>query len=243
MARAAGLTVRTLHHYDEIGLVGASERTASGHRRYTEADLRRLYRVLALRQLGLSLPEIATALDRSADELTTLRDLLATQLVELDADAERLTRLRHKLVELLERLDASAMPDPDQFMTTLELLPLVERYLTPAQRDDLARRRLELGREAIEALQSEWGALVGELTRHLRAGTPVDDPRVQALTTRWDEIGTAFHDGDESITAAVDTMWREHRADLSRRIGWSAPTDGPDLVDYVQRARQARRGR
>ncbi|GII88878.1 hypothetical protein Ssi03_68680 [Sphaerisporangium siamense] len=42
LARATGVTVRTLHHYDEIGLVPASERTASGHRRYTEGDLRRL---------------------------------------------------------------------------------------------------------------------------------------------------------------------------------------------------------
>jgi hypothetical protein len=45
LARASGVTVRTLHYYDQIGLVSPGERTAAGHRRYVEADVRRLYRV------------------------------------------------------------------------------------------------------------------------------------------------------------------------------------------------------
>nr|WP_285580798.1 MerR family transcriptional regulator [Actinoallomurus iriomotensis] len=56
MARSSGLTVRAPYHYDGIGLVRASERTASGHRRYTDRDLRRLYRVHTLRTLGLPGP-------------------------------------------------------------------------------------------------------------------------------------------------------------------------------------------
>lgn len=59
------MTVRTLHHYDEIGLLRASERTAAGHRRYTAGDLGRLYRVRALRALGMSLVEIKDLLDSS----------------------------------------------------------------------------------------------------------------------------------------------------------------------------------
>ena len=50
LASATGLTVRTLHHYDHIGLVSPSGRTPSGHRLYEESDVRRLYQVLALRQ-------------------------------------------------------------------------------------------------------------------------------------------------------------------------------------------------
>jgi DNA-binding transcriptional MerR regulator len=49
LAAATGLTVRTLHHYDEIGLARPSLRTHAGHRRYTATDVRRLHRVLALR--------------------------------------------------------------------------------------------------------------------------------------------------------------------------------------------------
>ncbi|MDQ3053793.1 MAG: MerR family DNA-binding transcriptional regulator, partial [Actinomycetota bacterium] len=53
LARSSGLTVRTLHHYDHIGLVRPSARTPSGHRLYNDADIRRLYEVIALRDLGL----------------------------------------------------------------------------------------------------------------------------------------------------------------------------------------------
>ncbi len=249
LARATGLTVRTLHYYDEIGLVSASERTGSGHRRYTEADLRRLYRVRALRQLGLSLDEIKTVLERPpTDDLTTLRDLLAAQLAELEIHAQRTMQLRRQIGELLERLDGSVMPDPDQFMTSLEMMSMFETYFTPEQREYLARRRAELGEDAIEATKAEWLGIVQEIRRHQLDGTPVDDPRVQALTLRWDEIGTAFQGGDERIDeqvrAAANTMWQDNRAELSaqlsRQVGWPAPDDMADVVDYVQRARQAR---
>jgi len=63
LAEATGLTVRALHHYDEVGLLVPSERTSAGHRLYDEQDVRRLYRVLALRELGLGLDEIASLLD------------------------------------------------------------------------------------------------------------------------------------------------------------------------------------
>ena len=58
LARQTGLTVRTLHHYDEIGLLAPSLRTGAGHRLYTADDLGRLLQILSLRQLGLSLDEV-----------------------------------------------------------------------------------------------------------------------------------------------------------------------------------------
>lgn len=64
LAGATGLTVRALHHYDELGLLVPCERTGSGHRLYAEEDVRRLYRILALRRLGFPLDEIASLLGR-----------------------------------------------------------------------------------------------------------------------------------------------------------------------------------
>src|SRR5262245_48112943 len=65
LAKRTGLTVRTLHHYDEIGLLKPSLYSDSGHRLYTVADLARLQQVLSLRQLGFSLDEVRACLDRS----------------------------------------------------------------------------------------------------------------------------------------------------------------------------------
>ncbi|MFJ4654686.1 MerR family transcriptional regulator [Nocardia sp. NPDC088792] len=84
LAAEAGLTVRTLHHYDRIGLVRPAGRTNTGHRLYTEADVQRLYQVLALRQLGLGLDQIANVLAGTvamARVLAAHRDYLAAQLV------------------------------------------------------------------------------------------------------------------------------------------------------------------
>jgi DNA-binding transcriptional MerR regulator len=63
LARATGLTVRTLHHYDEVGLMRPAARTAAGHRLYSAEDVRRLYSIVALRGLGFGLPEVSALLD------------------------------------------------------------------------------------------------------------------------------------------------------------------------------------
>ncbi|HEX6026010.1 MAG TPA: MerR family transcriptional regulator, partial [Solirubrobacter sp.] len=69
LAEASGLTVRTLHHWDEIGLLRPAERAAAGHRRYSADDVRRLYRIIALRNLGLSLEQVGEALEREGPDL------------------------------------------------------------------------------------------------------------------------------------------------------------------------------
>ncbi|MFC7646164.1 MerR family transcriptional regulator [Streptosporangium lutulentum] len=194
VARASGMTVRALRHYDEIGLLSASERIASGHRRYTESDVRRLYRVRALRTLGLSLEEIASVLADSADDLAAMREVLTAQLHGLESHAVRIQQLTHRLHGLLGQIDSASMPDPDQFMMTLEMISVFETTFTPEQREQLARRRAELGPEAVEAAKTEWAGLVEELLRHVRDDTPVDDPRVRALAaagTRWGTGSTA----------------------------------------------------
>jgi DNA-binding transcriptional MerR regulator len=87
LARAAGVTVRTLHHYDEIELLVPGERTATGHRRYTADDVRKLYRIRALRQPGVPLDRIAAALD-SGD----LRAVITARLADLDTRARQHAR-------------------------------------------------------------------------------------------------------------------------------------------------------
>ena len=75
VARLAGVSVRTLHHYDSIGLLVAGTRTAAGYRLYTDSDLLRLQQILIGRELGLSLEEIRRALDDPRfDRKTALLD-------------------------------------------------------------------------------------------------------------------------------------------------------------------------
>ena len=72
LARLAGVTVRTLHHYDRIGLLSPSERSRSGYRRYTAADAERLHRILVYRELGFDLARITGILAHGEDALEHL---------------------------------------------------------------------------------------------------------------------------------------------------------------------------
>src|SRR5262245_61621972 len=95
LARRTGLTIRTLHHYDEIGLLKPSQHTESGHRLYAERDIARLHQVVSLRQLGFSLEEIRDCLDRR-------------QFSPLALIRQQVERLREQIElqrKLCERLD------------------------------------------------------------------------------------------------------------------------------------------
>src|SRR5262245_55681343 len=73
LSRLTGVTVRALHHYDEIGLVRPSQRTTAGYRMYAEVDVLRLHQVLLFRELGLPLDEIAAAIEEEGSQEELLR--------------------------------------------------------------------------------------------------------------------------------------------------------------------------
>lgn len=89
VAGMAGVTVRTLHHYDDIGLLQPSGRTQAGYRQYDDADVDRLREILFYRELGLSLDDIATVLEDPATDpgqhLLRQRSLLSDRIARLEA--------------------------------------------------------------------------------------------------------------------------------------------------------------
>jgi DNA-binding transcriptional MerR regulator len=140
LAGSTGLTVRALHHYDEIGLLRPSSRSASGHRCYTAADVRRLHLVLALRGFGLSLGEIAGVLDGGGDP----RELVRRQL---DQVAERIAvaqRLRSDLLGLLGALDAAAEPSAATLIDVIEGMITMNRPLSPERLQEMREHRQRL---------------------------------------------------------------------------------------------------
>jgi DNA-binding transcriptional MerR regulator len=117
LAAQTGLTVRTLHHYDEIGLCSASQRTAAGHRRYSAIDVARLHRIVALRGFGFALAEIATLLDASAPDV---RQLLERQYLQAAQQVARAARQRDRLDQVLQRFDAVGNPSPAELLSLIE---------------------------------------------------------------------------------------------------------------------------
>jgi MerR family transcriptional regulator, thiopeptide resistance regulator len=105
LAAATGLTVRTLHYYEQIGLLPATGRSTGGHRLYFADDVSRLYRICLLRRLGFPLAEIATTLD---DPAWDLRAALGRHLADLDARLSAGQELRRRVAGLLAGADGGS---------------------------------------------------------------------------------------------------------------------------------------
>jgi DNA-binding transcriptional MerR regulator len=132
--------VRTLRHYDQLGLLVPSSYTSGGHRCYTADDVRRLHRILALRGFGLSLSEIAVALDAAAQEP---RDLLRRQLVVAEVRLRQAEELRFRLLDVLDALDALDQPSAPEMIELIEVMTQMERPLTAEEVEQMTRRRAE----------------------------------------------------------------------------------------------------
>jgi len=114
LAQQAGVSVRTLHHYEEIGLLTPT-RSAAGHRRYCESDVARLTEVVALRSLGLPLGEIRRCLHSGE----ALAETLTRQLRELDLRVTRATALRDRLATVVAQIHSGRHLDGHDLMTLI----------------------------------------------------------------------------------------------------------------------------
>ena len=163
LARETGLTVRTLHHYDQLGLLSPLSRTEGGHRCYTSGDVRRLHRIVALRSLGISLEEIGTLLDGEPDPTGLLRR-------QLDVVEERIRKasdLRARLLDVLNNLGRNAEPSARQLLQLIEETVAMNEPMTPEQfaelKEELKRQVRELSDEDFAARSQKrddaWNAL------------------------------------------------------------------------------------
>src|SRR4051812_8526659 len=140
LARRTGLTVRTLHHYDEIGLLKPSLHTESGHRLYTAGDVARLQQVVALRQLGFSLEEIGDCLRRPG---FSPLEVIQLQLARLREQIELQRGLCERLEGLAAHFRMAGEVSADVFLQTIEVMTMIENYYTPEQLESLKKRRDE----------------------------------------------------------------------------------------------------
>jgi len=123
LAKATGLTVRTLHHYDDIGLLQPSARLAGGHRLYNADDAARLYRIIRLRQLGFPLGQVAEVL---AEPEWQLAPAIERHLAEARRRAVMASRLCTRLAAMAAELAHQANPSPHELFSTVEEMIMMD---------------------------------------------------------------------------------------------------------------------
>lgn len=234
LAERTGLTVRTLHHYDEIGLLTPSRRTASGHRLYGGAEVRRLQQIASLKHLGLSLDEIGDCLDRPE---YSLEHTLELQIERVEKEIDRRERLRDLIVELRDRLRSAEGVSVDDLTRTIEVTMNYEKYYTKEQLEQLERRREDVGDERIQEVQDEWRKLFSAFAKAMDDGVDPASPEVKMLARRSAALIEEFTGGDAGIMSSLTSMYRSEGAEsVMSGHGMSMQ---PGLWEYMSQARAA----
>jgi DNA-binding transcriptional MerR regulator len=208
LARRTGLTVRTLHHYDRIGLLSPSARTDSnhcaGHRLYTASDVARLQQILSLKMLGFNLEQIREYLTRGDYDP---RRVVRLHLEQIRGQANELRRLAERLAALADALDKAEVVSVDEFLATIEVMTMIEKYYTQEQLAQIEARKAVLGEERIKEANAEWPRLFAAVRAEMDAGTDPADPKVQALARKWYGLLNEFTGGDPELFKSTRNMY------------------------------------
>ncbi|OMQ25658.1 MerR family transcriptional regulator [Serratia oryzae] len=221
LARRSGMTVRTLHYYDSIGLLIPSARSDAGYRLYNRADITRLHHIQALRRMGVTLAEIAALLARS--ELS-LPAVIAQQIAMLDRQLAQITALRGRLQHMHAQLALGDEPELNDWLTTLESMTMYDKYFTA---DELTQLPFY---QADEARNQEWGEMVSSVSVLMESGVSAEDPRAQAIARRWMRSLERDTAGNPAFLTRLNTMHADEPL-MREQTGIT-----PAMTEYITRA-------
>jgi DNA-binding transcriptional MerR regulator len=239
LARQTGLSVRTLHYYDEIGLLRPSHHTESGHRLYSASDVARLQQIKSLRQLGLSLEEIHDCLSRP--DFSPQR-VIQLHLARLRKQIALQQRLCDRLEVLAAQFQSAEVVSVEEFLKAIEVMTMMEKYTmeklyTPEQIKQFEEVAKQWTPEEIRAIEAAWTALLAEV----RANRDLDpaSPQAQALAQRWEELTERTMRGYEAVPELKQAIEDNYKQGRFEGHGLAPQLAEFAFIERVKAARQA----
>ncbi len=238
-ASLTGVSVRTLHHYDQIGLLRPSAYSEGGYRLYSEDELLRLQQILTLRYLGFQLASIGALLERPDFQV------LASLRVQQRAVRDRISELQGvdaALQALVDRRMASGEWDWDlvaeasaAVQGSLQRGEIMESYYTPEQMKQFEELRQQTPPEEIQAVQEGWTALL----RDVRANLDLDpaSSEAQALADRWDKLTEAVVEGFRSKPELLNAIGEKYQQGAFRDVEGAPHAEDFAFITRVKEAR------
>src|SRR5215467_13784970 len=198
-AEKAGVTVRTLHHYDRLGLLKPSGRTEAGYRLYGDRDFARLQQIVTLKFIGLPLRQIKDLLDRGDLDLKSALNLQRRMLLEKRVQVEAAIRA----IEEAERsLKVGAPPDLDALKKIIEVMERqnnmewTKKYYSEEAQAKIAERAATWTPELQSKVEQGWKALFSEVEGAIAGKLDPATEKAKALAVRWSELVRGFTGGD-----------------------------------------------
>jgi MerR family transcriptional regulator, thiopeptide resistance regulator len=228
LSKRTGLSIRTLHYYDEIGLLSPSHRTESGYRVYDKQDIIRLQQIVTLKQIGFSLEDVRSCLDngeRAFAEMVRLHIAKVRNQIELS----------QQLLDRLETVEQTATKlDPvpvEEVLQIIQVMDMLENYYSPEQLEILKQRQELLDEDRMQQAQVDWEELIAQVRAEMDRGTDPASEVVQALVRRRQALIQEFTGGDPEIEAALNQMYEEGGETVSN---WGE--NDAALASYMERA-------
>ena len=234
LARLAGISVRTLHHYDQIGLLMPSSRTAAGYRQYGADDLMRLQQILFFKELDVPLGEIRAILDDpDFDQVMALEN--HRRLLQLRA--ERLAHLIRTVDKTIQTLTEDTMMVTDEELYEGFSKEQIESYETEARERWGSTNAYAESRQRVRNMsKAQWSAVKdqGDEATRLMAGLmdrDPADPEVQAAIARHHAWIENFYTASAEMYTGLGQMYAD---DERFRAFYDAYA--PDLADFMRDA-------
>ena len=238
-ARLAGVTVRTLHHYDEMGLL-KPRRTATGYRIYTVADLERLEQIIALKFVGIPLKQIQLLLDRNP---LSLAEALRAQLRLLESKRELLGHAIRAIQAAEQSIVSDGEADAALLKRIIEVMEVeqntqwTDKYYSPEAKAAIEERKKLWSPELQEKATADWTALFADVRAAL--GEDPASEKAQELATRWRTLVSGFTGGNPEIATGLNRLYNDKENWPSSAKQQMQPFLDPEVWGFIQKAMAA----
>lgn len=230
LSKRTGLSIRTLHYYDEIQLLSPSHRTESGYRVYGKEDIIRLQQIIALKQIGLSLEDVRSCLDNSDRPFIEVIQLhIAKIRKQIDLSQQLLERLEN-VEQTVANLDVVPV---EEVLQIIQVMDMLESYYSPEQLETLKQRQELLGEERMQQAKVDWENLIAQVQAEMQKGTDPSSEVVQALVRRRQALIQEFTGVDPELESSLNQMYEQGEDSVS---DWGE--NDASLAAYMSRALQ-----
>ena len=205
VARIAGVSSRTLRHYDHVGLLRPAGTGPGGVRRYGRPELLRLQHVLLLRELGLGLDDIAAVLGGTTDEVDALR----RHHCRLVAEVDRLRRLADTVEKTIDEREGGRTMEAEELFDGFRNDPYAAeaREHWGEQAAEVRRRAASWDGATAARVRDEGDAVHRALAEALRSGAAPGDPAVQQVVARHHRWVSRFWEPDAEAYAGLGRLY------------------------------------
>lgn len=237
-AQIAGVTVRTLHHYDRLGLLKPSGRTEAGYRLYSDRDLARLQQIVTLKFIGLPLKQIKVLQDGTDLDL---KQTLRMQRRLLEAKRWQVGMAIQAIDQAEQSLQSGSSPDLAALKKIIEIMERqsnmewAKKYYSEEAQAKIAEKAGAFTPEMQAAVTEKWNQLIRDIERAIRNREDPAGANARYLAERWSSLVAGFTGGDPEIQKGLNKLYADQG-------NWPANFQKPfsdEVAEYVKKAMKA----